>query len=131
MPYRYFFAAENNQEHNYITEKLWEPLLTETLCFYWGAPNAAEHVDPRAFIALDLDDFENAFQTMKRAILDDEWSQRIDAIRREREKVLDEYQFFPMLERILRQEMKLSAHPTDREVADAKYFADARTATTR
>ena len=69
LPYRYFFAAENNRERNFVTEKLWEPLLTETLCFYWGAPNAAEWVDPRAFVPLDLDDFEAAFRTMKEAML--------------------------------------------------------------
>src|SRR4029077_2664517 len=95
-PYRYFFAAENNAERNYITEKLWEPLLTGTLCFYWGCPNAEEFIDPGAFIRVDLDDFEKALQTMREAILEDAWSRRIDVIRREREKVLDRYQFFPM-----------------------------------
>ena len=124
-PYRYFFTAENNSEHNFITEKLWEPLLTETLCFYWGCPNAADWVDPRAFIPVDLDDFEQAFQTMKGAILANEWEKRLDVIRREKHKVLDHYQFFPTLERILRHELRMPAHPSDREVAYHKYFSDA------
>ncbi|HYV89717.1 MAG TPA: glycosyltransferase, partial [Candidatus Polarisedimenticolia bacterium] len=125
MPYRYFFAAENNSEHNFITEKLWEPLLTETLCFYWGCPNAADWVDPRAFIRLDLDDFEAAFQTMKRAILANEWEKRLDVIRREKRKVLDHYQLFPTLERILHHEMRMPLHPSDDEVTYHKYFSDA------
>ena len=124
-PYRYFFAAENNREANFITEKLWEPLLTETLCFYWGAPNAAEYVDSRAFIALDLDDFEQAFRTIKNAILNDEWEKRIEIIRREKRKVLEHYQFFPTLERILRHELRLSAHPRDEALRYHKYFGDA------
>jgi|GEM_PF-177186 len=124
-PYRYFFAAENNPEKNFITEKLWEPLLTETLCFYWGAPNAAEYVDARAFIAVDLDDFEQAFRTIKDAILNNEWEKRIEVIRREKRKVLEHYQFFPTLERILRHELRLPAHPSDAELRYHKYFGDA------
>ncbi len=124
-PYRYFFAAENNREHNFITEKLWEPLLTDTLCFYWGCPNAAEWVDPRAYIALDLDDFEGAFRTMKSAILANEWEKRVAVIRREKHKVLEEYQFFPTLERVLQQELRLPAHPDDPTVRFHKYFASA------
>jgi GR25 family glycosyltransferase involved in LPS biosynthesis/glycosyltransferase involved in cell wall biosynthesis/GT2 family glycosyltransferase len=125
LPYKYFFTAENNSEHNFITEKLWEPLLSETLCFYWGCPNVADWVDRRAFIALDLDDFEAAFQKMKRAILANEWEKRLDVIRREKRKVLDHYQFFPTLERILHHEMRLPLHPSDSEVAYHKYFSDA------
>jgi GR25 family glycosyltransferase involved in LPS biosynthesis len=125
VPYRYFFAAENNQERNFITEKLWEPLLTETLCFYWGCPNVDEYVDSRAYIPLDLSDFEGAFQTMRAAILANEWEKRLDVIRREKQKVLEHYQFFATLERVLRRELRLPAHPTDAEVIYHKYFADA------
>jgi GR25 family glycosyltransferase involved in LPS biosynthesis len=124
-PYRYFFAAENNRERNFVTEKLWEPLLTETLCFYWGCPNAADWVDPRAFIPIDLDNFEQAFRTMREAILGNEWEKRVDVIRREKRKVLEHYQFFPTLERILRHELRLPRHPTDAEVVYHKYFSDA------
>lgn len=124
-PYRYFFAAENNCEANFITEKLWEPLLSETLCFYWGAPNAAEYVDSRAYIAINLDDFEQAFRTIKDAILNNEWEKRIDVIRREKRKVLEHYQFFPTLERILHHELKLPAHPDDDKLRYHKYFSDA------
>jgi hypothetical protein len=125
VPYRYFIGVENNAEPNFITEKLWEPLLTETLCFYWGSPNAADHIDGRAFIPIDLDDFEGAFQTMKAAILADEWSKRIDVIRAEKTKVLEHFQFFPTLHRVLRDEFRFGARPSDEEVAHHKYFGDA------
>jgi GR25 family glycosyltransferase involved in LPS biosynthesis len=131
FPYRYFFAAENNRERNFITEKLWEPLLAESLCFYWGAPNAAEWIDPRAFIAIDLNDFEHAFATMKAAILGNEWERRIDVIRQEKRKVLERWQFFPTLERILHDELRLPAHPGDTEIVCHKYFPDALGATVR
>ena len=100
-PYKYYFMAENNREHNYITEKLWEPLLCESLCFYWGCPNIAEYIDPRAYIVLPLEDFELSFQIVKTAILNNEWEKRLEIIRREKQKVLEYYNFFPTVERII------------------------------
>jgi len=123
LPYRYFIGVENNAEHNFITEKLWEPLLAEALCFYWGAPNASEHVDQRAFIPIDLNDFESAFATIKNAIETDQWSKRVEIIRNEKRRVLEELQFFPNLERILREEFQFTRSPTDEEVTYHKYFS--------
>lgn len=122
LPYKYCFLAENNREHNFMTEKIWEPLLAESLCFYWGCPNLSDAVDPRAYVPLDLDDFEKSFHTMKEAILNREWEKRLEIIRREKQKVLEHYQFFPTLERILRHDLKLPYHPSDDEVLYHKYF---------
>ena len=123
LPYRYFIGVENNVEHNFITEKLWEPLLAEALCFYWGAPNASEHVDSQAFIPIDLDDFESAFATIKDAIETDQWSKRVEIIRNEKRRLLEELQFFPTIERILREEFRFTSSPTDEEVIYHKYFS--------
>jgi GR25 family glycosyltransferase involved in LPS biosynthesis len=68
IPYKYYFMAENNSEYNYITEKLWEPILSECLCFYWGAPNVSDYIDERAYVRLDLDNFEESYNIIKNAI---------------------------------------------------------------
>lgn len=101
MPYKYYFMAENNAEYNFITEKIWEPLLTESLCFYWGCPNITDYIDEKAFILLDLDDFEKSFQIIKDAIENNLWEKRLPIIRKEKEKVLEYFGFFPTLERII------------------------------
>lgn len=101
IPYKYYFMAENNQEKNFITEKIWESLLTDTLCFYWGCPNIADWIDPRAYVWLDLDDFETSFNIMKHALENDLWSKRIAIIREEKQKVLEYYGLFPTIERII------------------------------
>jgi 2-polyprenyl-3-methyl-5-hydroxy-6-metoxy-1,4-benzoquinol methylase len=93
--------CENNVEKNFITEKLWEPILTETLCFYWGCPNVTDWVDPRAFVLLDMDDFAGAFATVKRAIQEDWWSQRLPFMRAEKAKIMDNYTLMPRVEKIL------------------------------
>lgn len=101
MPYKYYFIAENNSERNYISEKLYEPILCECLCFYWGAPNASDYIHPDAFVPLDLNDFEGSYKIMERAIMEDWHSKRIDIIRKEKNKILNYYNFFPTIERTI------------------------------
>lgn len=122
LPYKYYFMMENNAEKNFITEKIWEPLLCECLCFYWGCPNITDWINPETFILLDINDFEKSYDIMKSAIENDEWSKRIDAIRLEKQKVLDYYNFFPTLERIIKNEFKFNYHPSDDQIIYHKYF---------
>jgi len=101
VPYKYYFMCENNAEHNFITEKLWEPILSESLCFYWGCPNLADIVDPRAFVHLDMNDFESAYNTMNAAIQMNLWEERLPYIKAAKQKILDQ-SFFPILEKVLK-----------------------------
>jgi len=99
--YKYCFAAENNSEHNYATEKIWECILCESLCFYWGCPNLEEYIDPQAFVRLPLEDPAAALKIMQQAIEEDWWSQRIETIKLMKEKILTKLGFFPLLESLL------------------------------
>jgi GR25 family glycosyltransferase involved in LPS biosynthesis/glycosyltransferase involved in cell wall biosynthesis len=101
LRYRYYFDAENNSVPNYFTEKIVDCLLAETLCFYWGCPNLDSFFDPRAFIRLELDDFEADFARIRQAIADNEWSARLPFIRAEKQRILDDYSFFPTLARAI------------------------------
>jgi hypothetical protein len=103
LPYKYTFNAENFEIRNYYTEKLIDGILGECLTFYWGCPNIPEHIDPRAYVKLELYDFEKDYQTIKKAIDEDWWSQRIEFIRNEKQKILNDKQFFPRLEKIIKQ----------------------------
>ena len=123
VPYKYYFMVENNFEKNFITEKIWEPLLTETLCFYDGCPNITDHIDSRAFVQLDMNNFMKSYNIIKTAIKEDWWSQRIDIIRKEKERVLNHFMFFPTVERVIQKEMKMPTTPSDDEVEYNKYFS--------
>ena len=121
--YKYYFMMENNYEPNFITEKLWEPILCETLVFYYGCPNVADYIDTRAFILLDINNFENSYQIIKQALEEDWWSQRIEFIRKEKRKILDELAFFPTIDKIISQNIKeqeQNIYKTDYE----KYFSE-------
>ena len=99
--YKYYFMMENNYESNFITEKLWEPILCETLVFYYGCPNVTNYIDNRAFVLLDVNDFEQSYQIIKQAIKEDWWSQRIDIIKKEKRRILEELAFFPVIDKII------------------------------
>jgi phage anti-repressor protein len=102
VPYKYYFMVENNYENNFVTEKLWEPILCECLCFYFGCPNVKEIVDERAFVLLDMYDFEKSYRLIQQAIEQDWWSQRIEYIRKEKHRLLEEMAFCPRLEKVIR-----------------------------
>ena len=101
LPYKYYFMVENNFEENFVTEKLWEPILCESLVFYYGCPNVSKYINPLAYVQLDIHDFEKSYQIIKQAIEEDWWSQRLDIIREEKKKILNELAFFPTINRII------------------------------
>ena len=101
VKYKYCFSCENNSEKNYATEKIWEPILFECLCFYWGCPNLEEHIDSRAFVRLPLTNFDESISIITKAIKEDWWSQRIDIIKKEKQKILTELGFFPRLNKLI------------------------------
>lgn len=101
FPYKYSFNCENNSIENYFTEKLVDGILAGCLVFYSGHPSVKNYIDDKAFVYLELEDFEKDYQTIQKAIKEDWWSQRLPHIMKARNKILDELQFFPRLEKII------------------------------
>jgi len=99
--YKYHLACENNAEYGYATEKIWDAILCESLCFYWGCPNLEQFIDSKAFVRLDLSNPEDSLKIIKQAITEDWWSQRIEVIRREKKNIIEKLAFFPNLKRII------------------------------
>lgn len=100
--YKYTFNAENNNINGYFTEKLIDGILAECLVFYNGCPDIDKYIDPKAFVYLELVDYEYDFQIVKKAIENDLWSERIAYIRKAKEKILNDLQFFPRISKILK-----------------------------
>ena len=99
--YKYVLAVENNSEPNYATEKIWESILCEALCFYWGCPNLEEYIDPRAFVRLPLEDPATALQIVQQSIKEDWWAQRLEVIKQMKAKILCELGFFPLIKSLI------------------------------
>lgn len=101
FPYKYVFNCENISIKNYYTEKIIDAILSECLCFYSGCYNIREYIDERAYVYLELSNFEDDYQKVKKAIEGNLWEERIDIIRKEKKKILDYLSFCPRLERII------------------------------
>ena len=103
FPYKYIFNAENHNIDSYFTEKLVDGILGECLVFYYGCFNIKEYLDERAFVHLELSNFEKDYEIITRAIKEDWHSKRLPYIREAKKKILEDMQFFPRLEKIINQ----------------------------
>mmetsp|Transcript_11513 Transcript_11513/g.15927 ORF Transcript_11513/g.15927 Transcript_11513/m.15927 type:complete len:187 (+) Transcript_11513:102-662(+) len=54
--YKFVIAMENNYVPGYITEKLPNAVLANTVPIYFGAPDIYDYVNPKRFIRCDLDE---------------------------------------------------------------------------
>jgi hypothetical protein len=101
FPYKYTFNVENFSIKNYYTEKLIDGILGECLVFYSGCPNIKDFIDERAYVYLELSNFEKDYGIIQKAIREDWQSKRLPYIRQAKYKILNELQFFPRLEKFL------------------------------
>lgn len=101
LPYKYTFNGENNAIPNYYTEKLIDGILGECLTFYWGCPNVRKYIDNRAYVQLELSNFEKDYEVISKAIKEDWHTQRLPFIKEAKKNILNKLQFFPRLESII------------------------------
>jgi hypothetical protein len=101
FPYHYHFIGENSKQENYCTEKLIDPILSETLCFYWGDPKVKNWIDHRAYIEVDITRPKQTFQTIIKSIYNDERNKRLKYILQAKKKYLTEQSIIPTISKII------------------------------
>ncbi|KJS19405.1 MAG: hypothetical protein VR78_03340 [Hoeflea sp. BRH_c9] len=82
-PYRYSVIIENVREPGYITEKLIDCLLCETVPIYWGDPDIGDVFDPRGMIVAD--DLAAITAAIER-LSEDDYQARLEFVRLNRDK---------------------------------------------
>jgi len=82
FPYKYTIC---------IDDDIIDGILSECLCFYYGYSNVVNCIDNNAFIHINLDNFDEAYNTIKTAIENDEWGKRINYVSEARVKILNEF----------------------------------------
>ena len=97
--FRYHIALENHIGEHHWTEKLADAFLGLTLPFYAGCPNASDYFPADSFVPIDMRDPDQAIETIRRAIADNEYEKRLPAIREARRRVLYEHNLFAVLSR--------------------------------
>lgn len=124
-PFKYHVSLENSRYPNYWTEKLSDSYLADCFTFYWGCPNADDYFDPRGFRPINIYDPEATAETIARGI-EDGLYETTTAIRADdRNKVLDTYNIFALLERLLVEPTQQAPRPLnimpERNFTDSKF----------
>jgi hypothetical protein len=91
----YKYSIINNKNN------IWDALLAETFCFYTGDDDISEYINSNVFIKISLNNEEESYNTIKNLIDENIWDKNIEIIKKEKIRVLDYYNLFPTIERIL------------------------------
>ncbi len=108
-PYKYHIAIENYIGLHHWTEKLSDAFLGATLPFYCGCPNAAEYFPEESFIPIDIHDVDASTEIILKAIRDQEYEKRLPYILEARWRVLEDYNIFAVLSKIIEERTATSA----------------------
>lgn len=101
FPYKYSVAIENTSCKNYWTEKISDCYLSWTMPIYFGCTNILDYFPEKSMILIDLNDINESINKMRHAIMNNSWDKNIDAIDEARKLILNEYQLFPKISKMV------------------------------
>lgn len=104
--YRYSFAFENTSEDNFFTEKFTDCILAGCMPIYWGCKNLRDFFPENSFVEIDITK-RNAVEEAMKIIKSDYREQNLDALKKARNLILNKYQFWPTIEKIITRLEKL------------------------
>ena len=101
--YRYSIAVENYVAPYHWTDKIADPLLSLCLTFYVGDPRLEEVFPAESFIRIPLDNHEEAYRIIRKAIDDNEYEKRLPAIREARRRLVEANNMFNRVAALIKQ----------------------------
>ncbi|WP_203257354.1 glycosyltransferase family 10 domain-containing protein [Hyunsoonleella ulvae] len=99
--YKYTIAIENDFCEDWVTEKFFDCMLSQTFPFYYGCPNLEEYVNEKSFIRIDINDFQKTIKVIEKAIDSNIYESSKKAISLEKLNALNKHQFFPWIVNVL------------------------------
>ncbi|MEO1045680.1 MAG: glycosyltransferase family 10 [Pseudomonadota bacterium] len=88
-PYRYSIAFENAFMENYVTEKIMDCFVAETMPLYVGAPNVTDFFPKESMVIIDPDD-PDIIRILEDIVHSDRYKKNRDAILEAKRIVLEE-----------------------------------------
>lgn len=98
-PFRFHVVLENDFVNHYFSEKLTDCFLAQSYPLYYGCPNAAEYFSTDSFTAIDIHQPQHALETIQKALDHQLDHKNAEALRRSRDRVLEEYNLFSIIRR--------------------------------
>lgn len=102
-PYRYHIAIENHICRHHWTEKLSDCFLGWSVPIYCGCPNAGDYFPEDSIIRIDIGKPDDALEIIRSAVTGDDFERRLPAVAEARRLVLEEYNLFAVISRIVRE----------------------------
>jgi hypothetical protein len=99
LDYKYGIAIENSSYKDYWTEKLSDVFLGFSYPFYYGCPNIYDYFPKNSLMTIDVDDLSGSVKIIENAIKNNYFEKYMDDIQKARELILEEYNFFPMMDK--------------------------------
>jgi len=99
--YEYQLVLENSRFQHYWTEKLSDAFLGWTYPIYYGCPNITDYFDPRSISLIDICSVEESIKLIENILEQRPWHDHLPFIAEAREKVLDHYNLFPRVIKLL------------------------------
>jgi len=99
--YKYHIAIENSQFPHYWTEKLADAFLGWAYPIYYGCPNIADYFETDSMTTIDIDKPDEAIEKIEGVLAKGVWEDKLEAIAEARRRILDEYNLFPMILKLL------------------------------
>jgi hypothetical protein len=63
--YKFVISFENSSHEGYITEKILEPFLMNSIPIYWGANDINKDFNEKSFIKVELENIDNSIQRIQ------------------------------------------------------------------
>lgn len=108
-PYKYSIAAENYIAKNYFTEKVIDVFLSGAIPLYYGCTNLEDYFPSNSFVKLDLERPKWSMDKIKEAVDGNFYDANLNGIREARDRILNEYQMFPFVKRLISEELSLKS----------------------
>lgn len=100
-PYKYHIVIENSRAKYYWTEKLSDSFICESYPIYYGCTNINEYFPDGSYSTIDINDFDGAVKVIDELLANDAYEKAKPLLKECKDKVLDEYNLFNYLARIM------------------------------
>jgi len=101
VDYKYHIVIENSVFPHYWTEKLADAFLGWSLPIYYGCPNIADYFDLDSLVTIDIELPKQSILKIEKIIEENSWDKRLSHIAEARRRILDDYNLFPMIIKLL------------------------------
>lgn len=99
--YKYVLALENCREKGYVTEKIFDAYISEAFALYWGAPDVFDYFSNDSFEVVEFNSLKITADKIVRFVDENIYETRIASILQEKKKVLNEYNMFARIAKIV------------------------------